>query len=132
MKFLRQIFICIISLVLLDGCTSVTGHNDFINLKNSVIGKVMKDKVPYKYTDSGQIIRATYVISGQGLTDITKRENGDLVYHISVHEILENNRTNPNWVGKCLIYYVVEPSSYKIKSWGFDEGGNPLSCRTWP
>lgn len=131
MKFFRQIFICIISLVLLDGCTSVTGHKDFINLKNSVIGKVMKDKVPYKYADSGQIIRATYVISGQGLTDITKRENGDLVYHISVHEILENNRTKPNWVGKCLIYYVVEPSSYKVKSWGFDEGGNPLSCRTW-
>ena len=49
-----------------------------------------------------------------------------------MQEVLENTRTEREWIGKCLIYYVVDSNTYIIKGWGFDKGGNPLSCRTWP
>jgi hypothetical protein len=117
--------------VALSGCAA--GHQDFIDLRNDLyVGKVvMKDKAPYKYSDSGKFVRGDYVISGQGLTKIDTDGNGNLIYHISVQEILPNTRTEKEWVGKCLIYYVVDSSTYLVKDWGFDKGGNPLSCRTF-
>ena len=115
--------------VLLSACT--VGHNDFIGFRNSMIGEVMAWKEPFKWENSGQLRRGDYLLSGEGLTHISKDSEGSLIYHMSGDEVL-SNFNKKEWVGKCLTYYVVDPYSYVIKSWGFDEGGNPLSCRTWP
>ncbi|WP_028768315.1 hypothetical protein [Shewanella fidelis] len=113
-------------------CSCAVGHEEYINFKNSRVGKVMPYKEPFAFENAGKLIRADYVKGGQGLTHIRKDENGNLIYHFSDQEILENTRTEKEWVGKCLTYYIVEANTYIIKSWGFDDGGNPLSCRTWP
>jgi hypothetical protein len=116
-------------LIFLTGCA--VGHDDFISIENRNVGTKMVYDSPYKWDNSGELIRADYLVSGKGLTDITKNDKGDIVYHYSVHEILANERIEPSWVGKCLIYYVVDPDTFLIQEWGFDEGGNPLSCRTF-
>ncbi|MBY6096712.1 hypothetical protein [Ferrimonas balearica] len=113
-------------------CSCAVGYEDYLKFKNSRVGEIMPYKEPFSFSDAGKLIRADYVKVGQGLTHITKDEKGNLIYHFSDQEILENTRTEKEWVGKCLTYYVVDPETYIIKSWGFDKGGNPLSCRTWP
>jgi hypothetical protein len=130
MRFVNIFVTNILLLSMLIGCS--VGHKDFVNFRDDVVGEVMKQKAPYRYLNSGEFIRGNYVKSGQGLTEITKDKDGNLIYHIFVQEVLANTRTEKGWVGKCLIYYVVEPATYVIKSWGFENGGNPLSCRTWP
>ncbi|WP_444933023.1 hypothetical protein [Microbulbifer sp. JTAC008] len=122
--------IFILFLAILSGCYSV-GHDDFKRYRDAEVGSVMDYTEPFKYENSGKLIRADFLISGQGLTEITKNAQGDFVYHLSVQEVLPNFH-NKDWVGKCLIYVVVDSESYIIKSWGFQEMSNPLSCRTWP
>lgn len=126
LKFTLMVIFLIISL---SGCAA--GHSDYVDFKNSRVGKVMPYKKPFEFDNAGEFIRADYVLGGQGLTSITKDESGNLIYHFFSQEILPNH-TVKEWVGKCLTYYVVEPNTYIIKSWGFDKGGNPLSCRNWP
>lgn len=122
-------FISIVLLLSLAGCS--VGYHDYIKVQNKFIGTVKTHKEPYKFPNSGELIRADYLIAGQGLTHITKDSEGNLIYHYSDAEFLPNYHEK-EWVGKCLIYEVVDPNTYVVKSWGFDEGGNPLSCRTWP
>ena len=129
MKFYKLVVLNV-SLIVLYGCS--VGYDDYVRFENSMIGKIMPYKEPFTFEDAGKFIRGDYVMGGQGLTHITKDEEGNLIYHFSDQEILENNRTKKEWVGKCLTYYVVDPKTFIIKSWGFDKGGNPLSCRTWP
>lgn len=130
MKYILRLLVVSVVLFILCGCA--VGREDYINFKNSRIGEVIPYKAPFTFEDSGKLIRGDYVKGGQGLTHITKDEKGNLIYHFSDQEILENNRTEKEWVGKCLTYYVVEPNTYIIKGWGFEKEGNPLSCRTWP
>lgn len=130
MRNSRLLFISIGLLFFISGCA--VGHKDFVSFKDDEIGTVMRHKEPYKFDNSGEFRRSDYVISGQGLTHISQNSNGNKIYHYSMQQILPNTRTKQEWVGKCLIYYEVDPDTYVIKSWGFDEGGNPLSCRTWP
>ena len=113
----------------LSGCR--VGHKDYVNFKNTRIGEEIVYREPFKYKDAGELIRADFVMGGQGLTHISTDEDGNLVYHFSDQEVLPNFHRK-DWVGKCLTYYSVDPKTYIIKAWGFDEGGNPLSCRTWP
>jgi hypothetical protein len=115
--------------LLLTGCA--VGHQDYVNFKNSLIGKTEIETKPYKWDNSGKLIRADFLVSGQGLTHISEDEKGNLIYHYSVQEIL-SKYAKKEWVGKCLTYNVVNPKTMIITGWGFDEGGNPLSCRTWP
>ena len=119
----------VLNVVLLVGC--ITLHDDFVRIQNKMIGQEMIYREPFLFENAGKLIRADFVLGGQGLTHITKNKDGDLVYHFSGQEIL-SNYSMKEWVGKCLIYEVVDPETYIIKSWGFDEGGNPLSCRSWP
>jgi hypothetical protein len=122
-------FVCIVLIFFLASCT--TGHQAYINAKNEKIGTKMHYKKPFKYESAGELKRADFVITGQGLTKITKNDDGDLIYHFSNQEILPNF-SNKDLVGKCLIYYVVDSKTDIIKRWGFDKGGNPSSCRIWP
>jgi hypothetical protein len=126
---MKYIIFFILFVLLIAGCAA--GHQDYVDFKNSLIGKVEKETAPFKWENSGELIRADFLISGQGLTEITKDDEGNLIYHYSVQEVLD---TNPRveWVGKCLTYNVVNPETMIIIDWGFDKGGNPLSCRTWP
>ena len=117
-------------LFLLNGCYAV-GYQDFVNYKNDRIGQKPYFTKPFKYDNAGKLRRGNFVISGQGFTHITRDKNGNLIHHFSEQEIL-SNYGKKEWIGKCLTYYVVDQKTHIIKSWGFDKGGNPLSCRTWP
>lgn len=114
----------------LSGCYSI-GHNAFIENKNSEVGKKTPYKFPFEFEDSGELFRGDFAIAGKGLTHITKDKEGNLIYHFDEEEILPNFHIK-EWVGKCMTYIVVDPRSYIVKDWGFDKGGNPLSCRVWP
>jgi hypothetical protein len=118
-----------IVVLLVAGCAA--GHQDYLDFKNSRIGKKETKTEPYKWDNSGELVRADFLISGQGLTEITKDDEGNLIYHYSDQEVLPTN-PREEWVGKCLTYNVVNPETMVIIDWGFDKGGNPLSCRTWP
>ena len=121
---------CCISLLLLLGC-SAPGHDDYVNYENSMVGTKVAYTEPYRFEMAGKLIRADFLIGGPGFTHITKDNQGNLIYHYSSEEVLPTY-PKKEWVGKCMTYYVVDPDTLIIKSWGFDEGGNPLSCRTWP
>lgn len=124
--------ILLLSLMLLTLISCAAGHQDFIDLRNAFVGrKVPYGNAPEKYAEAGQFYRGDYVISGYGLTHIDSNEQGQLIYHVFVQEILPNTPMEKEWVGKCLIYYVVDPETKIVLSWGFDQGGNPLSCRSF-
>ncbi len=125
----RSVLLILTCLMIVEGCA--VGHKDYLQYMDSRIGKVMPFKEPFKFNNAGEYSRGNFVITGQGLTFIEQGIDGDLIYHFSDQEILPHYR-NKDWVGKCLIYEVVDPETYIIKAWGFDDGGNPLSCRTWP
>ena len=91
--------------------------------------------------NAGELIRADFLISGDGFTHVTLNENSDIVQHWFVNEVLatlvENEgsifqRGDKEWIGKCMYYYIADPKTNIIKNWGYDKGGNPLSCRVWP
>lgn len=109
------------------------GHQDFIDFRNDVdVGREIIFKTsPAQFSRAGEFIRGDYVIAGDGLVNIDKNSEGQLVYHVFIQQILPNTRMEKEWVGKCLIYYIVDPDTYIVKGWGFDEVGNPLSCRTF-
>lgn len=131
-----------IILIIFNGCYKV-GHQDWLDYRNNYIGKRIfyNDKAPDKYHSSGKIIRGNYLLSGQGLTYITKDNKGNLFYHIDGSEILpvfydtskpKWLRKDKNWIGKCKFYYIVDPKTKIIKGWEFEKDANPLSCRRWP
>ncbi len=125
--------ILLLSLLLLTLLSCAAGQQDFIDMINKHdVGKVvMFEKVPHKFSRAGQYIRGDYVLGGYGLTHIDSNAQGQLIYHVFVQEILPNTPMEKEWVGKCLIYYVVESETKIVLSWGFDQGGNPLSCRSF-
>lgn len=129
-QFIRFLFM---SLLLLTLLSCAAGHQDFIDLRNKLdVGKeVFFEKFPHKFSRAGQHIRGDYVVGGYGLTHIDSNAQGQLIYHVFVQEILPNTPMEKEWVGKCLIYHVVDPNTKIVLSWGFDVGGNPLSCRTF-
>ncbi len=129
MRFYYILITISLFLFMLSGCA--VGHDDYVNYKNRTVGTKKIEKKPFKWKDSGELIRSNFLVSGEGLTHISKDKSGNLIYHYSVQEVLPHF-SKTEWVGKCLIYDVVDPMDYIITSWGFDEGGNPLSCRTWP
>lgn len=129
MKLLCLLLCNILLLFVLNGCA--VGHQDFVSSMDSEVGTKITFLKPFKFENSGELIRADFLIAGDGLTQITKDEKGNLIYHFSDQEILSNFHTK-EWIGKCLFYYVVDPESNIIKGWAYDKGGNPLSCRTWP
>jgi hypothetical protein len=125
-NFVKTIYI-LLSLSL-AGC--VIGHQDYKRYLDMDIGKNIKEHPPFDSDNAGKLIRSDYLLGGEGLTHITEMDNGTLRFHYSAHEVLSNYSIQ-DYIGKCLIYYDVNPKSYVIISWGFDVGGNPLSCRTW-
>jgi hypothetical protein len=108
----------------------VIGNIPFAKALDSRVGQKASLLDPTRYGDAGDIIRGTFMISGDGFTHITKNENGDIVQHWFYSEVLSNfNRKE--WIGKCKVFFVVDPKTNIIKDWGYDEGGNPQSCRHW-
>ena len=114
----------------LSGCYRV-GHQDWVDFQNDLIGKKTSFEKPFKFKNAGQLIRGDFEIAGHGITHVTKDKDGNLIVHWYVSEILPN-APKKEWVGKCLLYEIVDPKTHIVKGWGYDEGGNPLSCRTWP
>jgi hypothetical protein len=95
------------------------------------IGENINSQKLSKSPDAGELIRSDHLIAGEGLTNITTLDNGLLRYHFSRQEVLPNYSII-DYEGNCLIYYDVDPKTDIIMVWGFDKGGNSLSCRTWP
>jgi len=117
-------------MLLLNGCYKV-GYQDFVDIKNDMIGGKVMNYKPFKYKNAGKPRRGDSIITGQGFTHISKMKNGDLVHHWSNQEILPSFKGNKEWIGKCLVYIIIDAKTGIVKSWGFDKGGNPLSCRSW-
>ncbi len=126
---MRYYLLTIAMLIFLNGCS--VGHKDFVDIENRFVGKKTSLIKPFKFKNSGQFTRGDFEIAGYGITHVTKDKDGNLIVHWYVSEILPN-APKKEWVGKCLLYEVVDPKTHIIKGWGYDEGGNPLSCRTWP
>lgn len=119
----------ILTLFLLNGCYSFN-HQGFVDSKDAMVGRKLMNCKPYKYENAGEIIRGNFLKQGDGFTHITTNNNGDHVFHYFIYEILPTFSVK-KWVGKCLIYIVVDPKTDIVKDWGFDEGGNHLSCSRW-
>lgn len=127
MKPIRIKLLALIFIPVLTSCSA--GHQDSIDVRNELyVGRVM---VFDKYKDSGRFYRGDYVVVGDGLTHIDTNGDGKIIYHMFEQEILLNTPMNKEWIGKCLVYYVVDPQTKIVLSWGFDEGGNPLACRSF-
>ncbi len=124
-------FLLIFALFLLNGCSGSWGQKGYIDSENRMIGKKLVSIKPFTFKNAGEFTRAKFQIAGQGITHVTKNENGDLVVHWFSSEILPHY-PNKKWVGKCLTYEIVDSKTHILKDWGFDKGGNPLSCRHWP
>ena len=127
---MKNYFLTIVILLFISGCYRV-GHEDFVDIENGMIGGRVMHYKPFKDKDAGKLRRGKDVIEGQGFTHITKMKNGDLVHHWSYQEILPSFSGNKKWIGKCLVYQIIDGKTGVVKSWGFDKGGNPLSCRSW-
>ncbi|MCM2678172.1 hypothetical protein [Echinimonas agarilytica] len=128
MKGITNILVSTALIMFIGGCT--VGHEDFIRYLNMNIGESIEIQELTRSSNAGNLIRADYLIDGEGLTNITVLDNGVVRYHFSIQEILSNYSAKDE-VGKCLIYYDVDPHTNIIIAWGFDKGGNPLSCRTF-
>lgn len=127
MRLTLRIHSTLLVAITLISCAA--GHQDYIDARNNLyVGRKM---IFDKYKDAGQFYRGDYVIVGQGLTRIDTNSDGKLIYHVFEQEILPNTPMNKEWIGKCLVYYVVDPQTKIVLSWGFDEGGNPLACRSF-
>ncbi len=124
---------------LLSACGAI-GHKGWADYMDERVGKKATVLDPTRFGNAGELIRADFLVQGKGFTHITKNENGDIIQHWDSSEVLPiyANRDpswtsgRKEWVGKCHYYLVVDPSTYIVKSWGIDEGGNPESCRVWP
>lgn len=85
---------------------------------------------PTRFGNAGDLIRADYLIKGEGFTHITTNEDCDVIQHWFYSEVLPTHDVK-EWVGQCKVVYIVDPNTNIIKSWAYDEGGNPESCRHW-
>ena len=121
-------FFCCVLFIMLNGC--VIGNVPFEWNLDSMVGTTARIVAPTSNEDSGDLIRSDYLISGKGFTHISKNENGDIVQHWFYSEVLPTH-SRKDWVGKCKIIYVVDSKTYIIKSWDYDKGANPESCRHW-
>ena len=133
---MKNLINSIFMISILSGCA--VGHGPWVDYRNDQIGTKAFLLDPSRYGDAGEIIRGDFLISGKGFTHITKDESGNIIQHWDISEVLPIYANRDSWaagskdlVGKCLIYYVVDPETHIIKSWGFDQGANPLSCQIW-
>ncbi|GIU38370.1 hypothetical protein L2719_16130 [Shewanella schlegeliana] len=127
---MKKFVILLLSISLLASCT--VGNAPFAERRDTYVGTKVSFLDPTRFGNAGDLIRSDYMVAGDGFTHITKNENGDIVQHWFISEVLPNFVGEKEWVGKCKIFYVVDPKTNIIKSWGYDEGGNPQSCRDWP
>ena len=117
--------------LLLAGCPR--GHKPYVNFQNSIIGLKTATVQPFEFDGAGSLPRGGSIMRSRGITHVTKNKDGDLVLHRAGQEVLPNHPYvgGRNIVGRCLTYRVVDAQTHIIKRWGFDKGGNPLSCRIW-
>jgi hypothetical protein len=115
---------------LLTACA--VGNAPFSKRMDQRVGEKVAVLDPTRYGDAGDLIRADYLVSGEGFTHVTENEEGDIVQHWFYSEVLPSFTGEKEWVGKCKVYLVVDPEKNIIKNWGYDKGGNPQSCRDWP
>ncbi|RVU37004.1 hypothetical protein EOE67_11880 [Rheinheimera riviphila] len=111
-------------------CSCAIGNVPFAKRLDGEVGTKATILDPTRYGNSGDLIRADYLVSGEGFTHITINGNGDIIQHWFLSEVLPTHSIK-EWVGKCKIYYVVDSKTNIIKNWGYDKDSNPESCRDW-
>ncbi|MBL4781670.1 MAG: hypothetical protein JKX92_05455 [Porticoccaceae bacterium] len=118
------------ALFLLVGCA--VGNTPFAKRMDERVGSKPSVLDPTRFGDAGDLIRANFLVSGDGFTHTSENEHGDIIQHWFYSEVLPSFRGEKEFIGKCKIFLVVDRESSIIKSWGYDEDGNPQSCRDWP
>ncbi|MBH0063215.1 hypothetical protein I6E85_19000 [Pseudoalteromonas sp. NZS71] len=121
-------FIVLFTILVISGCT--TGNKPWEEYTNELIGGKAPFLDPTRFGDAGELIRADYVISGDGFTHISKNNEGQILQHWFYSEVL-STAPSEEWVGKCKIFYIVNPDTNVIISWDYDEGSNKESCRVY-
>ena len=127
---MKLLCLLVLSVIFLNGCA--VGNKPFSARNDSKVGTNAFFLDPTRYGDAGDLIRADYLIAGDGFTHITVNDDGDTVQYWFLSEVLPNFVGEKEWVGKCKIVYVVDSNTNVIKSWDYDEDSNPQSCRDWP
>jgi hypothetical protein len=125
---MKNILVIVFFAILLNGCA--IGNAPFAKRMDQQVGAKVSFLDPTRFGNAGDLIRADYLVQGQGFTHITKNKDGDIIQHWFSSEVLPAHG-DKKWVGKCKYYYVVNPETNIIKGWGYDEGSNPESCRDW-
>ncbi|MBZ2191609.1 MULTISPECIES: hypothetical protein [Pseudoalteromonas] len=120
--------ILLLSIFLVVGCS--IGNRPWADYQNDKVGHKAPFLDPTRYGDTGDLIRADYLISGDGFTHTSKNKDGYIIQHWFISEVL-STAPNKDWVGKCKVFYVVDPQTNIIVSWDYDKGANPESCRVW-
>jgi hypothetical protein len=121
MKYIFYILVAIF----LNGCiVNSDPHQSFIKGKEKKIGK-----------NINTILKMSYYKTSKYHIEIDKDKNK--VYHFFLYEN-QGSRPFPFFprdpnsedAGKCMIYYVVDPTTNIIIDWGFDikNGANPKTC----
>ena len=126
MKVLSIILIALFISLLFIGCG--VGHQDWVNIKNSNVGKRASND-NYRFESFGKIIGG-FRKGGYGITHITYDKDDNIIQHWDYYKILPKYPYK-EIVGKCKIYEIVDPKTRIMKSWGYEPDANPLSCRTW-
>ena len=121
-------FLLFFAIFFVSSCS--IGNRPWAEYQDDKVGQKAPFLDPTRFGDAGELIRADYLISGDGFTHISKDENGNILQHWFISEVLPTS-PSPDWVGKCKVVYVVDPKTNIIIRWEYDDGSNPESCRVW-
>ena len=125
-------------IVLLSGCTGKSNpHRSFVESENNFLARHPQGgtftEEAINPPDKGTISSNGVVKAGDGLTHKTKDKDGNIIYHFFLYERLKNPSflflEEKGIIGKCKIYYVVDPKTNIILNWGFEKDSNPKTCR---
>lgn len=120
--------ILLLATLLATSCS--IGNSPWAEYQNDKVGRKATFLDPTRFGNAGELIRADYLISGDGFTHTSQNEDGYILQHWFISEVLPSS-PSPAWVGKCKVVYVVDPKSNIIVDWYYDKDSNPESCRVW-
>ena len=116
-------YIFLLLVVFQNGCVNSNPQASYADAMDLIVEQKRK------------ITEYPYSLMLRHLTHVTDNGEGNCVYHFFHYEYKEGTYIIPfllrekETIGKCMVYYVVDPLTDVIIDWGYDEGSNPKTCR---